>query len=71
MNCEETSSPSVTHYYYSLPSEAKHNLSLIAAECVHSVESANGVGSEEEGVIFQEKGEVYLIACTQRWVNIL
>jgi hypothetical protein len=44
----------------------KYNITLVAAECVHLVESVNGVGRKREGFIFQE--QEILISFTQRTV---
>jgi len=54
-----------------LPSEIKYNLSLVAAVCVYSVESANDVGTGEEGIDISGIGRGYAISFTQRNVNIL
>jgi len=51
-----------TDYCY-LPSDAKHSLPPVTAECIHSVESVNGVCRGQEGF--------NIISCKQRWVNIL
>jgi hypothetical protein len=43
MNCEEIPSPTNYHSLVFSPSEAKCNLSRVAAECVHSVQSVEGI----------------------------
>ena len=63
MNCTEFLSPSHCHSLLLSTFRGPGHFSPAAAECVHSVESVNGVGRGEE--------EANLISCTQGSVNIL
>jgi hypothetical protein len=65
MNCFE---PPVTHFCLrklDILSEAKCSFSFLAAFCVHSVESDEGVSEGKKNLIFIELGKINFILLTE------